>query len=494
MERACPVLRWFPMPTRQIATSTLWQIASQVTMAALSILTVKFVYVGLSTELVGNYNSAYGFLQLFGILADFGLYAVGVREMSRAQDRSRVLGALIVLRSGILVLSLAAALLLVWIVPTWRGTPLPMGVTIAALVPFFTLLAGVLRTIFQVTYRMHFVFVAEVTQRIITTGLIGLFIWMGTRNSQYLYDYYDFLFTGGIGAGVLFLLSLYYGNKIVPVHFAWDETLIRKLAREALPFGLAFLCMALYRQMDATMIALLRPDFDVQNAYYGSVLRMVEMGYIIPTFLLNSVLPTLSERDANGTETRSLLGRTLLVLLMLGAIASLFALLWPRALVRLLTTEAYLSTATAPGSDTALRLMAAPLLLNGLIQYGYYVLLTRGRWRPLVGTLAAAALLSFTLNMLWIPARGFVGAAETAIAVHVFLVLVLLPSALRAMPASIKGVDLIRIGAFSALLAGTLLLVEPLLTDPVRTFIGLILAGPVLLLLAALTGLPKVVR
>ena len=42
-------------------------------MASLSILTTKFVAIGLTKELAGNYNSAYGYLQLFGILADFGL-------------------------------------------------------------------------------------------------------------------------------------------------------------------------------------------------------------------------------------------------------------------------------------------------------------------------------------------------------------------------------------------------------------------------------------
>ncbi len=57
---------------------------SQIVMAALSILTTKFVAIGLSQELAGHYNTAYGYLQLFGILADFGLYAVAVREVSQA--------------------------------------------------------------------------------------------------------------------------------------------------------------------------------------------------------------------------------------------------------------------------------------------------------------------------------------------------------------------------------------------------------------------------
>jgi O-antigen/teichoic acid export membrane protein len=161
--------------TRAIASSTLWQFASQIVMAGLSIVTVKFVAIGLTKELAGTYNSAYGYLQIFGILADFGLYAVAVREVSRAENKERVLGALIVLRVLILALSLGSAVVIAWLVPMWRGDALPLAVSIAAFVPGFTLLAGVIRTVFQVHYRMQYVFIAEVTQRVITVSLIGAF-------------------------------------------------------------------------------------------------------------------------------------------------------------------------------------------------------------------------------------------------------------------------------------------------------------------------------
>ena len=130
-------------------------------MAALSIVTVKLVAIGLSIELAGNYNTAYGYLQIFGILADFGLYAVSVREVARApahrsfseggKDRLAILGNLMTLRAIILTISLSSALLIAWAIPHWQGTPLPLGITIAAFVPAFTLLAGILRTVFKIS-------------------------------------------------------------------------------------------------------------------------------------------------------------------------------------------------------------------------------------------------------------------------------------------------------------------------------------------------------
>lgn len=448
--------------------------ASQITMAALSILTVKFVAMGLTKELAGNYNSAYGYLQLFGILADFGLYAVSVREVSKANDQSAVLGALIVLRTMILILSLGVALLLVWLLPQWKGTPLPMAVLIASLVPFFTLLAGIIRTVFQVRYTMHYVFLAEVTQRIITTGLIGSFIVLGVRQSTDLQHLHMMLFFGGVGAFVLFAISFVYADKLIRVRPTIDTALILSLLKKAAPFGVAYLCVALYRQFDITMIALLRNDFELQNAYYGFVVRMADMGFLLPTFLLNSTLPILSARDAKGEDTRVLLGKTFTVILLIGITAFLFAALWSRPLIQLLTTEQYLSTDLRPGSDTALRLMAIPFLLNGVILYAFYVLLNRHIWKRLALTLFGAAVLSLALNYLLIPTYGFVGAAYTSIIIHLTLALTLAPQGFAEMPMSIPRALWMKIGMYGLGLGLGLGLFAPILINELATVIGLI--------------------
>ncbi|MDA1208966.1 MAG: oligosaccharide flippase family protein [bacterium] len=466
------------MPTKNIAVSTLWQLVSQVTMAALSILTVKFVAVGLSKELAGNYNSAYGFLQLFGILADFGLYAVSVREVSAArstQEKEDVLGALIVIRCCILILSLCSALLFVWCMPAWKGTPLPLGVTIASLVPFFTLLAGIIRTVFQVQYKMHYVFIAEVTQRIFTVVAIGSVIVMGVRNTSDLHVYHLFLLYGGIGAFILFCISLLYGSRLMHIRPSFNPVTLRRILRAATPYGVAFFCVALYRQFDITLIALLRDDYEIQNAYYGFVVRMTDVGFLIPTFLLNSTLPTLSERDSNGEDTRTLLGKTFLILLVLGTTSALFSALWARPLIALLTTDAYLSTAAGPGSDTAMRLMSAPLFLNALVLYGFYVLLTKHKWRQLVCTLLVGAILSLSLNIWLIPLYGFVGAASVSIFVHCVLAILLLPQSLKVMPISLTRIQIQQWLTYSLLLAAGLWLLLPLLNSEVFTVIGLVI-------------------
>lgn len=473
---------------KAIASSTLWQVASQVTMAALSVATVKCVAVALSPEMAGYYNSSYGFLQLFGILADFGLYAVAVREVSRAQDKSGVLGDVITLRSIILVLSLSLALVIVFANPAWRGTPFPFAVLLAAAVPFFTLLAGTLRTVFQTEYRMKAVFVAEVSQRVLALSLIAAFVVIGVRNSTSTSHLFAFILAGGVGALLLFLISLFAARRLMLVHPRWNPLQLKKLFLLAAPYGLAFLCTALYRQLDITLIASLRDDFELQNAMYGFAQRSAEMAFLLPTILLNSTLPLLSKRHEAGEDTRGLLGKTLLAVIVIGMTAALFSFFWARPIMDLLTQDKYLSTPATPGSDTALMLLSPAMLLNALVIFSFYVLLTLHRWKPLVATLALGACVSIGLNLVLIPRYGFVGSGMTSIAVHVVLAILLLPQALRAMPAAFPLRSILQLAGIAIPLAAYLWLFASFLTGPLRT-VGAGMLGLLLLVgLLKLTG------
>lgn len=484
------------MSTKQIATSTLWQVASQVTMAALSIVTVKFIAIGLTKELAGAYNTAYGFLQIFGILADFGLYAVAVREVSKVtgKEREKIFGVLLTLRMIILCLSLGTALMVAWVLPAWHGTVLPLGITIAVFVPFFTLLAGVIRTVFQVNYRMHYVFIAEVSQRILTVALTGIFIAMGLRESADPFYYYLFLLFGGVGSMLLFLFSVIFGSTFLRIRPQWDAVLLKKCLAQALPYGLAYLCTALYRQSDVTLIAMLRPDFAVQNAYYGFVQRAMDMAYLFPTFLLNSTLPILSERSGKGEDTRDLLGKTFHIILLLGTTLFLFAFLWSRPLMELLTNERYMSTIDHAGSDTALHLLAFSMFFNGILLFAFYSLLTKHHWKPLVTTLFMGAIVSISCNLYLIPQYGFVGACITSIITHITLALLLLPQSFRSMPFSYSGKYMLQWILYTAFLGGALWLAAPYLSTSILTAAAIVIAGGYILMVAWGTGIMRSLR
>jgi hypothetical protein len=116
-------------------------------------------------------------------------------------------------------------------------------------------MAGVLRTIFQITYTMHYVFIAEVLQRVLTTGLMAAIIFMGTRLSTDIRTYELFLWVGSAGAILLFTLSVIFALRQMPMRLTFDGALLLRLLKQAMPYGIAFLCIALYRQFDPSLIS-----------------------------------------------------------------------------------------------------------------------------------------------------------------------------------------------------------------------------------------------
>jgi O-antigen/teichoic acid export membrane protein len=218
---------------------------------------------------------------------------------------------------------------------------------------------------------------------------------------------------------------------------------------------------------------------------------MMDMAYLLPTFLLNSTLPMLSERDAQGEDTRALLGKTLLIVLIIGIISLLFAALWSRPLTDLLTTEAYLSQNGRAGSDTALLILSVPMFCNGLILFGFYSMLTKHAWRPLVASMCCGVVLALGMNIVLIPQWGFIGAATTSVVVHVALACLLLPQALRRLPARFPLRYWLQLGVFTLLLGAMLAVLRPMLADGLATALALVGMGVVLVALLQITGLRR---
>ncbi len=462
-------------------------------MALLSIVTVKLVAVGLTRELAGTYNSAYGYLQFFGILADAGLYAVAVRELARAKDEGQTLGTLVLLRLIVTAVVFAAAVCIAWSIPNWRESPLSIAITIAAFVPAFTLLAGIQRSVFQVHYKMGYVFAAEVTQRVVTAGLIAATVYLGVRGSADPQVMWWFLLVGSIGAFVLLTLSSLLARRIVHIKAVWDPATMKRLLGLALPFGIAYLCMALYRNMDVTLIALLRPDFQTQNAFYGFALRANEMAFLIPTFLLNSTLPIVSKRLEQNDDVTGLVRKTFLMISCLSLSTGLAAMAWARPLMRLLTTDAYLSSRFSEGADTALFLLGPSMILNGVVLFCFYALLALGKSKRLTWSLAFAAVLSQVMNLLLIPTMGFVGAALTSIVVHASIVVMLFIPTLRHLHMPALSLEWGRTLAFGLLVLISLLVLKPFLLTDTLTLAGIVVLAVLTALWAEILGIRRIV-
>ncbi|MEA3304188.1 MAG: oligosaccharide flippase family protein [Patescibacteria group bacterium] len=99
---------------RQVFSNTVVQIAAKVIIALLSVVTIKMITNYLGQTQYGEYTYIYEYLGLFAILADMGLYTIGVKEMSSGKQTlakvlSNILGMRIFLATGSMLLALLYA-------------------------------------------------------------------------------------------------------------------------------------------------------------------------------------------------------------------------------------------------------------------------------------------------------------------------------------------------------------------------------------------------
>jgi O-antigen/teichoic acid export membrane protein len=190
----------------------------------------------------------------------------------------------------------------------------------------------------------------------------------------------------------------------------------------------------------------------------------------------------------------SLLGKTLLAVLILGSVAATFSFFWSRPIMLLLTTAEYVTPLSSPGADTALKLLSAPQFLNGIVLFSFYVLLTRHAWKTLVLHMGIAAALSISLNLWLVPAYGFVGAISTLTIVHLFLAVTLFSAAQRALRTSFPWKTGLLWGGFFLCIAVGASVSAPYITTTVSTLIGLTVACIMLVVLAYLFRFHRLLR
>ena len=119
---------------RKILENTFIQVLGKLITAALSIVVLKIISGYLGTSGYGDYTTVYQFLAFFGIIADFGIYTITVKEMSRDESKiPTILGNVMGLRTFLAILAMVLAVLAVFLVPRYENTLIPFGVLIATL-------------------------------------------------------------------------------------------------------------------------------------------------------------------------------------------------------------------------------------------------------------------------------------------------------------------------------------------------------------------------
>ncbi len=360
----------------------------------------------LGADRYGSYIFIINFTTLFGLIGDFGISQVAVREISREPDKANSLLTMsAVLRFALSFLAMVLSLIAINSLESTTNER--VGVLLASGIFLIQALSS-FNSIFQVKLAMHYDALTQFAIRAVDTGLILFFITQGTELLPFL--------TTPLISGILgcLLIAIITARRF-RVRLAWDASWIPMLLREAWPIGLASLPVILFFRADSLLLNRLAGN--IATGIYAAAQRPVEYLLVIASpLLLNTVYPLLSSYwVADKARFNQLYRRAFDVQMGIIVIIATVAVVFSDHIIELLYTEKF--------ADSALPLQL--LFISAIFMFmGAYVarmLIAVNGQRKALFNESVGAVTNIGLNLWLIP---LFGAAGSAVAMLVTVVIV----------------------------------------------------------------------
>jgi O-antigen/teichoic acid export membrane protein len=387
--------------TRSVAWNTAIQTVGKALVLVIGAASIALLTRYLGPTEYGKYSLALAYLQLFGVLADVGLYTLVVREISKQPERTQELVAnTLVLR---LVLSLAVVVLasgISLLMPYDRDTRL--AILIAGVPLVLGLLNSSLVAVFQARLRMDRAVISETVGRAATFAAAVAVVALDL-------GFYAVVATAAIGAFVTLVVTAALARRFVSLRLRADRLLWRRLLLTSVPLGLAIAVNDLYVRADTFIISLFRPFDEV--GLYALSWRILEVTTTLPLILLTTVFPLLSRYVVEDlARARRAMQTTFGVLAILGVPLAISGFMLAPQVIELVAGSEFEDA----GVPLSLLLVSGALsFVNGLFGFS---LIAADRQLDVLRVNLSGLACNVALNLALVPPLGIDAAAASAIA------------------------------------------------------------------------------
>jgi O-antigen/teichoic acid export membrane protein len=391
---------------RRVASNTAVQVAGKGAILALGAASLAILTRYLGPDDYGRFTLALMYMQLFGVLADVGLYTTVVREISKRPERTEELaGNALTLRLllSIVVICLASAIsLLLPYAPDVR-----VAIVLAGGPLLFGMLTSSLVTVLQAQLRMGRAVVGDVLGRAFTLALTVLVATLDL-------GFYAVMGAAAGGAAATLVVTYLLTRRITLVRFRVEPAVWRPLLLASIPLGLALAINEIYFRADALIISLYEP-YD-QVGLYTLAYRILEFTLMLGTIFLTTVFPVLSEA-VDRDEPRAL--RTIQtstdVFVLLGAPLVVGGLVLAAPLIELVGGSDF-EDASVP-----LRILLFAGALSWINAVFGFALIAKERQASALWLNVTALVFNLGLNFILVPRYGIVAAAAVTVASEVLI-------------------------------------------------------------------------
>ena len=439
---------------RKILSNTIAQILGKVVVALLGFAVVKVSTGYLSVEAYGEYVLVYEFLAFFGIAADLGLFTIAVREMSEDENNiPKIIGNILSLRTILVASTMLLAVILAFTIPKYQGSKIPLGVAIASITVFVTILNGTISSVLQTKLQMQYASFTTILGKFIGVGFMVYVVFWGFPEDTTT-GFYMLLVAGIIGNGIMLLSTNHYVKKITPLKYQFDIQLWKDILKKSLPYGLALILNTIYFRIDTILISIIRSPEEV--GIYGVAMKMLEHFAILPLYFMNSVLPVLTKSiKENSQKYKDIIKYAFDFLAALSIPMVVGGVILAFPVIFIVSTPEYLSRLGEGfyGSDIAFQILIFALLFQFLNVLFAFILISVNKQYKLLYINGACVVFNIVTNLIVIPEYGFRGAAFTSVLSEMFILVATYYVAKKELNFSINITNLIKI-IFSAAVMG----------------------------------------
>lgn len=272
------------LPIRKIAYNTIFQVMGKAANILIGVLAIAFLARYLNPDGFGKYTTVLSFLQIVGIIFDFGLYLVLLSEISKiGADRNYIFSNILTLRIVSGVLFFVAIPILVLFFP--YSTDIKIGILVTSLTFFLNSIIQIYSAIFQKEMKMDKVVYAEVIAKVFFLSLIVLFIFMKL-------NLIAILCINNINSAIFLFILYLYSRKYISYSWTIDLIYWKKVLHISWPIAVTTILNLIYFKADTIILSVFKTPTDV--GYYGAAYKILEVITTLPHMILGLILPIFS--------------------------------------------------------------------------------------------------------------------------------------------------------------------------------------------------------
>lgn len=387
---------------KHYVTNVAAQGSARVLSMAANLFTFIIIARTLGADVLGQFAFLMAFVGIASSAADLGTTSVLARGLAHPQEGgvNAYFGNFLLLRAGLAAVVTLFAIIFAFIAD---GELLPELLLCSIAVPFVA--SRFFEPVYQVLerpwYSVYASFLYSLTQLIM---VVVILVWLEKPLMIYLYG---FLFSNMVYALVAMFLAL----RIIRPSFSPDLRQLRIIFTLAAPVGVASFFTIINRRADVLMLNELRTSYEV--GIYSAAYKLLDLGALLAVTITMPLIPVLSRKIA---ESKTAAKPHCLKIMELVAVATFpLAIAAPYVadpVILLLFGNEYIESASIVPVFAWIFVLIIYSLIGSAINLALGEV-AHGYWNA-----ALAASINITLNMLFIPQYGIMGAVWATLISH----------------------------------------------------------------------------